>query len=98
MSGTSGIRKGDSLREARIRNYTCGLAVTIIGLGMYSFYVRELLASLALFSLGFLFLALIALSVFLIWCASVQVGIWARPASRNMMALSRRMISASGKS
>lgn len=98
MSGRTGMRKGDSLREAKIRYFMCGLAVAIVGLGMYSYYVRELLASLALFSLGFVFLALIGLGVFLVWWASAQVGIWARPASRNMMAFSRRMISAYAKS
>jgi len=48
MSGRTGMRKGDSLREAKIRYFMCGLAVAIVGLGMYSYYVRELLASLAL--------------------------------------------------
>lgn len=98
MSGRSGMRKGDSLREARIRYFMCGLAVTIVGLGMYSYYVRELLASLALFSMGFVFLALIGLGVFFVWWASAQVGIWAGPASRNMKAFTRRLISAYAKS
>jgi hypothetical protein len=92
------MRKGDTLREAKNRYFMCGLAATLVGLGMYSYYVRELLASLALFSLGFVFLALIGLSTFLVWWASEQVGIWAGPASRNMRAFSRRMISAYVKS
>jgi hypothetical protein len=31
-------------------NYTCGLAAAMVGLGLYSYYVRELLAALFLFS------------------------------------------------
>ena len=76
--------------------YTCGLSA-IVGLGLYSYYVRELLASLALFTVGFFFLGLVALTVFLLWCASVQVAIWTPPASRNMIAFSRRLISAYAK-
>jgi hypothetical protein len=82
------------LREIKIRDYTCGLIVTIVGLGLYSYYVRELLAALTLFSVGFFFLALVALGALLIWCASVQVAIWAGPASRNVIAYSRRLIAA----
>jgi hypothetical protein len=82
------------LREIKIRDYTCGLIVTIVGLGLYSYYVRELLASLALFSVAFVFLALVALGALLAWSASEQVAIWIRPESRNMAAVSRRLIKA----
>ena len=51
----------------------------IVGLGLYSYNVRELLASLALFTAVFFFLGLVALAVFLLWCASVQVAIWTHP-------------------
>jgi hypothetical protein len=34
------------LREIKIRDYACGLLVTIVGLGLYSSYVRELMAAL----------------------------------------------------
>jgi len=70
----------------------CGLIVTIVGLGLYSYYTRELLAALTLFSVAFFFLALVGVAALLVWCASVQVSIWARPASRNVIALSRRLI------
>ncbi len=66
----------------------------IVGLGLYSYYVRELLASLVLFTIAFFFLGLAALGVFLVWCASEKVAIWTLPASRNMIALSRRLITA----
>ncbi len=82
------------MREIKIRDYICGLIVTIVGLGLYSYYVRELLAALTLFSMAFFLLALVALAALLVWCASVQVAIWARPASRNMVAFSRRLIAA----
>lgn len=80
--------------KIKIRDYTCGLIVTIVGLGLYSYYVRELLAALTLFSVAFFFLALLALGALLVWSASVQVAIWAGPASQNMLAVSRRLIAA----
>ena len=73
--------------KIKIVDYTCGLAVTIVGLGLYSYYVRELLASLFLFSLVFFSMSLVVLSVFLAWCASKQVALWSRPESRNAAAL-----------
>jgi len=83
--------------EIKIRDYTCGLIVTIVGLGLYSYYTRELLAALTLFSVAFLFLALAGLGALLVWSASVQMAIWARPASRNVIAYSRRLIAAYAK-
>jgi hypothetical protein len=64
----------------------------IVALGLYSFYVRELLASLALFTVGFFFLGLAALGVFLIWSAGVAIAAWTPPASRNVIAFSRRLL------
>ncbi len=81
----------------KIRNYSCGLIVTIVGLALYSYYVRELLTALSLFSVAFFFLALVGLGALLIWCASVQVAIWAGPASRNVVAYSRRLIAANAR-
>ena len=82
------------MSEIKITGYMCGLIVTIAGLALYSYYVRELLAALTLFSAAFFFLALVGLGALLIWCASVQAAIWARPASRNVIAFSRRFIAA----
>jgi hypothetical protein len=82
------------LREIKIKNYSWGLIVTIAGLGLYSCYVRELLAALTLFGVAFFFLALVVLGVLLVWSASMQVAIWAWPASRSMIAYSRRLIAA----
>ena len=78
--------------EIKIRDYTSGLVVMIVGLGLYSYYVRELLAALTIFSVAFFVLAMAALGALLIWCGSVQVAVWASPASRSMIAFSRRMI------
>lgn len=65
-----------------------------VGLGVYSYQVRELLASLVLFTIAFFFVGLVALGVFLIWSVSMRVTIWTQSASRNVIALSRRLITA----
>lgn len=80
-------KTGDSLGKIRIRNYTCGLAVTIMGFGLYSYYVRELLASLLLFSALFIAVGLIVLGAALAWYAGKQVALWSRLVSRNTIAL-----------
>ena len=92
VSGKGQIRQGDSLREIKTKKYSWGIAVAIVGLGIYSFHVRELLAALTLFSAAFLLLALVVLGAFLIWSASRLVANWSRPASRNVIAFSRRLI------
>lgn len=66
----------------------------IVGLGLYSYYVRELLASLALFTGAFFLLGLVAAGMYLLWCAGVRVATWTGPASRNMIAFSRRLVAA----
>lgn len=68
------------------------------GLGLFSYYVRELLASLAVFTVPFLFLTLIVMSAVLLWSASVQLPVWWRPESRNLAAFSRRLIVAYARS
>jgi hypothetical protein len=83
-----------SLRKLKAIDYMCGLSVVIVGLGLYSYYVRELLVSLLLFCVAFFFLALAVLGAFLIWYAGEQMAIWTRPATRNMIVLSRRLITA----
>jgi hypothetical protein len=72
----------------------CGLSVVIVGFGLYSYYVRELLASLVLFTAACFIVGLVTIGAFLIWCAGEKVAIWIPPASRNMIALSRRLITA----
>jgi hypothetical protein len=95
--GASQERQGDSLPEIKIRDYTSGLVVMIVGLGLYSYYVRELLAALTIFSVAFFVLAMAGLGALLIWCASVQVAVWASPASQSMIAFSRRLIASYAK-
>jgi hypothetical protein len=80
------IQDGGSLGKIKIRNYTCGLAVTIVALGLYSYYVRELLASLLLFSALFLTAGLIVLGAVLAWYASKQVALWSRLVPQNAIA------------
>ena len=71
--------------------------MVIVGLGLYSYYVRELLASLVLFTGAFFLLGLVALGMFLIWAACEKLAIWTAPTSRNVVALSRRLIAAYAK-
>ena len=61
--------------------------MTIVALGLYSYYVRELFASLFLFSALFLAMALIALGVVLAWYASERVALWSRLVSRSAVVL-----------
>jgi hypothetical protein len=90
----------ESLRKSKAIQCTCGVSagsVLIVGLGLYSYYVRELLASIALFAGAFLLLGLVALGMFLVWCAMVKVAMWTPPASRSVIAISRRFIAAYAK-
>jgi hypothetical protein len=90
--------QGDSLRTPKIRECACGLAVTILGLGFSSYYIRELLVSLVLFSVAFVFLALTVLAAILFWWASEQLAGWSGPASRKVLAFSRRLIATYARS
>jgi len=78
------------MRNLKARVFKCALAVAIAGLGLYSYPVRELLASLALFAVAFLFLGMVALGTFLVWHATGKLASGTGSASRNMVALSRR--------
>ena len=60
---TLGDNTGGSLGKIKIVDYACGLVVTIVGLGLYSYYVRELSASLLLFSAVFFAMGLFVLIV-----------------------------------
>jgi hypothetical protein len=84
--------QGESMREIKAAEYTCGIGAAIVGLGLYSYYVRELLASLLLFSVLFSLLGLIVIGMLFIWSASQELAIWTVPASRNAIAFSRRLI------
>lgn len=59
----------------------------MVALGLYSYYVRELLASLFLFSTLFLAMGLLVLGAVLAWYATEQVAFWSRLVSRNAIAL-----------
>lgn len=87
------LMKG-SMCELKRRGHTRGMAVSIVGLGLHSYYGRELLACLALFCLAFSFLALLALGGLLAWSASEQVMIRTEILSRNAVAFSQRLIAA----
>lgn len=85
--GSMAGKMGGSLGKIKIRSYTCGLAATIVGFGLYSYYVRELFASLFLFSALFLAMGLIVLGGVVAWYASKQVALWSRLALRSAVAL-----------
>ena len=76
---------------------TSVLVVASLALILYSYHVRELLVSLALFTAAFLFLALAALAFVLLWWASEQLASRSGPASRKVIAYSRRVIATYGK-
>jgi hypothetical protein len=82
------------VRRPNIIKCLCGLIATIVGLNLYSYFVRELLVSLALFSVAFLVLTLITLAAVLLWWASEELANRFGPASRWVIALSRRLIAA----
>jgi hypothetical protein len=86
--------QGDFLRTPKIRECACGLVVILLGLGFSSYYIREVLVSLALFSAAFLCLALTVLAAILLWWASEQLADWSGPASRKVLAFSRRLMAA----
>jgi hypothetical protein len=85
------------LREIKAVEYISVISVTTVALGLYSYYVRDLLVSLALFSVAFSMLGIAVLGVFLVWSASMQFAIWTRPVSRNMIAFTRRVITGYGQ-
>jgi hypothetical protein len=80
------------LRRQNFIKWTCGIVLALVGLDLYSYYVHELLVSLALFSIAFLLLALIVLAAILLWWASMKLASKTGPASRRVIAFSRRLI------
>jgi len=61
-----------------MKSYTCGFVTLSVAFGLHSYYVRELWASLALFSAAFFFLAVLTFAGFLVFWTSVQLAIRAR--------------------
>jgi hypothetical protein len=82
------------LRRANTIKCTCGLIVTTIGLDLYSYHVHELLVSLAVFTVAYLVLALTALAAVFLWWSGEQLANRTGPASRRVIAFSRRLIAA----
>jgi hypothetical protein len=68
-------------------------AVMIVLLSPEFYYVREMLASLVLFSVIFFSLSVVVLSAFFVWYAGSQVASWASPASRAVVTLFQRLAS-----
>jgi hypothetical protein len=82
------------LTRSNVVKCTCGLGITIAVLDFYSYYVHELLFSLALFTAVFLILALATFAAVFLWWASEQLLDKTGPASRRVIAFSRRVIAA----
>lgn len=69
--------------------YAWAAGLTIVGLSLHFYYVRELVVSMALFSVAFFSLTLAFLGAFLVSYAGKQVAVWARPAARSADSLPR---------
>lgn len=72
---------------ARTSNYAWAMGAVALGLGLRFYDVREMLASLALFSLLFFSLGLVVLGVFFVCYAGNRAATWAGLASRAVIAL-----------
>jgi hypothetical protein len=86
------------VHKNKVIEYSFGLSTVIIGLGFYSYYVRELLASLALFTGAFFLLGLALVGGFLLGWVAVQAFRWTGPASHDLIAFSRRLVAVYVKS
>ena len=73
--------------KIKILEYSCGLSVVLVGLGLYSYYVRELMASLVLFGAFFFSAGLLIVSVFLLWGATKRAALWGSTTARSTLAL-----------
>jgi hypothetical protein len=82
------------LRRQHFIKWTCGIVLVLffVALDLYSYHLHELLVSLALFSVAFLLLALIVLAAILLWWASENLARKTGPASRRVIAFTRRLI------
>ncbi len=85
------------MQKTNIVKCTCGLVATVVVFDLYSYRVRELLVSLALFTVAYLILALIVLAAVLLWWVSEQLTNRTGPASRRVLAFSRHLIAAYAK-
>jgi len=86
------------LSRINIIKCTCAAGITISALDLYSYYVHELLVSLVLFTAVFLVLALATFAAVFLWWASEQLANRSGPASRRVIAFSRRLIAAYARS
>jgi len=71
----------------RPSNYAWAMGVLAVGLGLHFYFMREMLVSLALFSLLFFALSLVVLSVLCFCYVGQRAAIWVGPASRAIVAL-----------
>ncbi len=86
------------MSRTNIIKCTAAFFITIAVLDLYSYYVHELLVSLVLFTCVFLVLALATFAAVFLWWASEQLLDRSGPASRRVIAFSRRLIAAYARS
>lgn len=64
-------------------DFACGMGVMVLGLGLHFYSARDLLATLAVLSVAFSLVGLVALTVLCARYAGKRVTVWARTASPN---------------
>jgi hypothetical protein len=75
---------------AQTSNCAWAMGAVALALGLHIYYVREMLASLALFGVFFFSLTLVTLGVFFACYAGNQAALWAGRASRFVIAFFQR--------
>lgn len=60
--------------------------MTVAWFGICWFHVCELISALALFGVAYIFLFFAAVGALLVWDATEQITIWAKPLSRKVVA------------
>jgi len=76
-----------------VSNFAWAIGVIFAVLGLHFYYVREIVASMVLFSVMFFSVGLAVLTVFFIWYAGNRIVVWARPADVNAAVLPRPLAS-----
>jgi hypothetical protein len=77
--------------RALASDYAWAIALMAVGLGLRFYYVREVLAGLALFTLLFFSLSVMALAAFFGWHIANRAAICAGPPSRSVIAGFQRL-------